>query len=100
MGGSNPHIPHSGGRILGTVTNGGSLSGISASPFGPRFGESGVVFVFPPDRSRLDSSRAFRNQVMGYFGYQGSIDLPAAARSVRTPGPARRSGSPGPHVRS
>jgi hypothetical protein len=32
------------------------------------------VFVFSPDRARLDSSGAFRNEVMCYFGDQGSID--------------------------
>ena len=61
--------------ITGTVTNGGSLSGILASPFCPRFGETGVMLVFPPNGSWLCSSRAFRNQVMRYFGDQCSIDL-------------------------
>lgn len=31
-------------------------------PFGMGFPESGIVFVFPSDRSRLDPSWAFRDQ--------------------------------------
>jgi len=36
--------------------NGGSLSGISASPFCASFLESGIVFVLSPDRSGLGSA--------------------------------------------
>ena len=48
---------------------------MSGPPFGTRFLESGVVFVFPADGAWLNSSRPFRNEMVSDFDNHRAIDL-------------------------
>ena len=58
-----------------TLPNGGSLSSIFVPPLGTCAFQSGIMFAFSADRSRLISSETFGHPMGGNFQQQSIVDL-------------------------